>query len=683
MKSKFLTLALCCAATLAATTGTLKADRFFIHGANSYQLVTTARTWDAAQADAAAKGGNLVRINDVNENTAILNAIQGFVTTDAADGGGAAYAWIGGREMTEGTYAWAANPAQPFWAGGDIGTVQNGLYENWGVNNIVSEPDNFGGTQNRAAIALESWPVNANPGAEIGDAGQWNDIRGSNALFYIIEYALPDFTFVSAGYIDPIVLPAFATASGPVVSVTGLPPGVKYDPITGTLVGMPTIAGPGLFTAKVSVRAVGGQTVVIPLAIRVEALPSWAVGSFTALLKAPVPSEPFSGKGFANLTCTTSGACTGSLTLGTKKYAFKTQLQGQTAAARGPGGMVTSTVVIVRNPMILAENFRIQLQLFPSDHATTPGMTGLVEFRSGLQTIAPGWQHVWNARANPAFGNIDFTINLAIDNQNNPTSGPQGAGFASVRLTRAGLATWSATLADGRKVTGSSTVSPDERVLLYAPIPYTNSGLLFARFSAEADLPTGFYKASLKDTNDFGEWFKLPTSNPLTLDRVYREGFFVNVGISGAEHSPPARGTLLFGDPAPGQPLSLTLTGAGINTAAQFATVGPLISDCQLLASNRIEVDNGNFPLTVNFVPAFNATTGLFSGTVSLSDNNPLGGLVRVARTLTYSGLYIPDLDNPANSRIRGFFTLPELPDAVGETISNTPILSGPLNLGN
>ncbi|MCX6856891.1 MAG: hypothetical protein NTV80_18530 [Verrucomicrobia bacterium] len=669
---------------MAATTGTLKADEFFIHGANSYQLVTTARTWDAAQADAAAKGGNLVRINDVTENTAIFNAIQAFVTTEAADGGGAACAWIGGREMTEGTYAWAANPAQPFWAGGDIGTVQNGLYENWGFNNIDAEPDNFGGTQNRAAMAVERWPADAAPGDEIGNAGQWNDIRGANTLFYIIEYAPPDFIFVSGGWINPVGLPAFATASGPVLSVTGLPLGVKYDPILGKLVGMPTIAGPGLFTARVSVRVVGGQTVVIPVAIRVEALPSWAVGSFTAILADPPIPEPFYGVGFVSLTCTGSGACTGSLTHGTKKYAFKTQLQGQTEAARGSNPLGTAQVTIVRNPNILAENITLTLKFLPQNHATAPGMTGRAGYGYGpVRLIEPGWQHVWNARVNPAFGNLNRTLNLAINNPST-TTGPQGVGFASLRLTTAGLATWSATLADGRKVIGSSTVSPDERVFLFAPIPYTNSGVFFARFRTEEDGPTGFYKVSLKDANDFARWSRMPTSNPLTLDRVYREGFDLIIGISGAEHLPPERGTLLFADPAPGQPLSLTLTGAGINTAAQLPTAGPvLISDCQLLAGNRIVVDNNAFPLTVNFVPAFNAITGLFSGTVTLSDTNPLGGLVRVPRTLTYSGLYIPDLDNPANSRIRGFFTLPELPDAVGETISNTPILSGTLNLGN
>jgi len=123
--------------------------------------------------------------------------------------------------------------------------------------------------------------------------------------------------------------------------------------------------------------------------------------------------------------------------------------------------------------------------------------------------------------------------------------------------------------------------------------------------------------------------------------------------------------------------LSLTLDGAGINTSAQLGGVDPLNRTSQLLVGNKITVDNSGLPTTVKFAPTFSAPTGILSGTVTLSDANPFGGTAKVPRTLTYTGLYIPDLANPAQSAIRGFFTLPELPDAAGETISNTPIHSG------
>ena len=172
-----------------ALPGTGSADTKFYNGRTEYILVTTAKTWDAAEADAVAKGGHLVQIDDAAENTLILAKITGKVSTTAPDGGGARYVWIGGKETaTEGTYAWVGGTT--FWAGGSGGTAQGGLYQNWG--RLASpfggpEPDNYGTTQNRAALALENWPAGAATGQEIGQSGQWNDINQTNLLCYLIE----------------------------------------------------------------------------------------------------------------------------------------------------------------------------------------------------------------------------------------------------------------------------------------------------------------------------------------------------------------------------------------------------------------------------------------------------------------------------------------------------------------
>jgi len=463
---------------------------------------------------------------------------------------------------------------------------------------------------------------------------------------------------------------------GSISGITGLPPGLRFA--AGVLTGSPTSAGIGSYTI-LSRNSLGAVTsILVPYSV--EPIPAHAVGSFTALLEpANAPSQlklPDLG-GLINLTASSAGAYSGTLRLGKSTWSFRGQIEALPGSSN-PEGTVRESIPIITNSRDTNQNITLALEFRPEDHATLPGLTGNLTFLGTKYPIGPGWQHVWNATKNPAFGNKDRTLNVAIINTG--ILGPQGSGFATIKLTKAGLTTWAATLSDGLKVTGSFTASPDGDVPFYAPIPYPNGGAVYALLAT--DVSGDFRKVS--DTpRPNGRWIKLQTTDPKKADRLYRGGFDANLDISGAEHRAPAPGQLLFGNrPAPGA-LSLTLGGAGINTSAQLGSADPLSRTSQLLAgnkitvNNKITVDNADLPTTVKFVPTFSATTGILSGTVSLSDANPLGGTAKIPRTLAYTGLYIPDLESPADSAIYGFFTLPELPKAAGETISNTPIQSG------
>jgi hypothetical protein len=61
-----------------------------------------------------------------------------------------------------------------FWQGTSTGSAVAGAYSNWG-----DEPDNWNG-QDGLGLAVTNWPL--------GLAGQWNDVKETNALYYIIEY---------------------------------------------------------------------------------------------------------------------------------------------------------------------------------------------------------------------------------------------------------------------------------------------------------------------------------------------------------------------------------------------------------------------------------------------------------------------------------------------------------------
>jgi len=170
----------------------------FEHDGKNYEVVMEMRTFTEAAADAVAKGGHLVHINDGAENSAMwVGIVSGAaVPTDYTvvnDGGGIAYVWIGTTDQNEeGTWLWdgdSDNVGENFWngegnngAGG--GSPVEAAYHNWGGSPNPNEPDNYT-NQDAAAIGLEGWPSGS---GSLGNPSQWNDIKKSNSLYYVIEY---------------------------------------------------------------------------------------------------------------------------------------------------------------------------------------------------------------------------------------------------------------------------------------------------------------------------------------------------------------------------------------------------------------------------------------------------------------------------------------------------------------
>lgn len=146
----------------------------------------------------AGEPGRLVRIDDAAENAfvhGLLVAVNASLTTTVADGGGARYAWIGADDLSvEGEWRWREEGDQ-FWSGNNTGSPVGGLYNNWAVGapfigSGQSEPDDFGGNQDAAAMALDTYPVGFPPHfGFLGQPGQWNDINHNNVLPFVVEFA--------------------------------------------------------------------------------------------------------------------------------------------------------------------------------------------------------------------------------------------------------------------------------------------------------------------------------------------------------------------------------------------------------------------------------------------------------------------------------------------------------------
>jgi hypothetical protein len=159
---------------------------------HTYGLFKTAKTWSDASDYAEATGGYLVKVDSASENTELFTKLQALLTSDggtafdtyaatATDGGEAKYVWLGANDATnEGTWTWVD------------GTSLSTDREEWGSGAMHpdggSEPDDFGSGQDYLALGLQNWPTTAEAGAGYGDAGSWNDIKGTNELYFVAEY---------------------------------------------------------------------------------------------------------------------------------------------------------------------------------------------------------------------------------------------------------------------------------------------------------------------------------------------------------------------------------------------------------------------------------------------------------------------------------------------------------------
>jgi hypothetical protein len=156
----------------------------FSTATSSYSLILKPTTFVKAQKNAYKYGGYLAELSSSSENAQVFDSITGILESSlynksiASDGGGSSYLWIGGSDSaSEGVW---------YWSKSGISIPLNS--PEWGKGSMGQEPDNFGGGQDYLALALENWPYGSADNKGYGNAGMWNDIQGSNKLFYLVEF---------------------------------------------------------------------------------------------------------------------------------------------------------------------------------------------------------------------------------------------------------------------------------------------------------------------------------------------------------------------------------------------------------------------------------------------------------------------------------------------------------------
>jgi len=429
------------------------------------------------------------------------------------------------------------------------------------------------------------------------------------------------------------------TVNPPVIyTVSGLPKGLLFDQANGIIHGKPLLAGN--YRVFIAARNKAGLTSRIDFEIPISALPTHAIGSFTALIeRSPVMGDGLGGA--VSFVTTSTGTVSGTLRLGIGTHRFKGTLDVPLT-----GDPVLDLIVPRKNQPGIKLTFTLE------DTVDGPTANGTVkpDVPGSSSSDIIGGYHPWTSAQTATAYAAYYTVSLEPEDDT-VESRPQGAGYLALTVKANGIASWKGKLADGTSLTGSITIWGTGQIPLFAPL-YKGLGSLLGipALTAPADPMDPDSYANIGGTVS---WLKLPQTT-----RTYPDGFGpTELSVRGGEYQRPPTGENLLGfvlaDPGATNGI-LELVHAGIDDA-EFGTSLTQqfrITPAHKYTFNTTPTEN---PARVRLT-SLNASTGLFTGSLILSDENPNRALLREARPVTFQGVLLPDEAVGA-----GYFLLNEL----------------------
>ncbi len=484
-----------------------------------------------------------------------------------------------------------------------------------------------------------------------------------NGAYRLVVYDLPlitvptdkrlPFGVVTGSYSYQPVFDTSAERAVTKWSATGLPSGFTINSVTGLITGKATAA----VTTNVKItasNAFGSTTESVSLIVR--GLPSRMLGNFVATVARDPVNNNLGGR--LDLSASSTGAVTGSLTLGSTKY----PLTGTPAATVNADGIVGQTGRVTFN--IVRKGLPTLPLVVTLDSAndllnatlTVPALTGATPAPARTVLIS-GWRAVEVISTRLGDHTVAFAPPVT---STDPALVPQGYSFATIKVTVTGASTVAGQLADGTAFSTSGWVGP-EQVLAYASL-YGGRGSVMGPLRITGDtahtirIASGEHLTWSKD--DLGEASK---------ERSYKRGFSpleLTVG-SGGRYRAPTTGQLLMGladTTTPPTPISdnarLSFASGGVPSA--------FMQDLRVTPTATVVFPSGNSKL-VTLTPT--VASGSFKGTFMLDDGSK--------RLVNYFGVIVPDPVTTSKGSGYGYFTLPQSPDT-----ANGPIYSGSVVLG-
>ncbi len=442
-------------------------------------------------------------------------------------------------------------------------------------------------------------------------------------------------------------------------SVSGLPRGLRYDPVTMRIVGRPIAGGGGSVTIKIKATNAAGTSAEVSVVIDLIALPVLAAGEYRGLVDRNGAINGLLGNGL-QVTITDLGGISGRLAQGTVALGF----QGVLNTTAGLSQATANISIPRRGAVPLQLNLNLNgatgvLTGSVTDGAATANAT-LVRCpwsKTNLTTdYAAAYTGVFQLQAGQV-GDVDY---------------PQGEATLTATVSTAGMVSGAVRFADGVRTSFSVLLGSQGECALYIP-GYSNTGSLrgwgtIASGTKLLDGTATFYKTAQVATSTTRSYKGGVPEHTLTL--------------VGGEWVKPTAGALLLGVTDSGAAVAadnakVTFTSGGIESSG-LSVSGAYVEQVRIKApTSSLMVPSGaGNPGKLKL--ALNATTGEISGEFSTSDENPLISGKMIPRKAPFFGVVVQRLNQG-----RGHFNLAKLPAAAPEETNpaKSKILSGLVKL--
>lgn len=445
---------------------------------------------------------------------------------------------------------------------------------------------------------------------------------------------------VCSSYTHQIKIDGGTNLAASSFSSSPLPPGLKLDTKTGLITGKPTVSKS--YTLTLTATNSFGSTSATDT-IFIDTLPVGVDGVYTGTVARDTDLNAGLG-GRIDLTVTTTGAISGTLILGTARHILTGAMDISVAA---PPAAPEATVIIKRTgtlPLTLKFTLDTAGNRFASASVSDGPHTAIIE----------GWRLIWKATGTPL--NLATTLpklfTFALKPPALPSTMPRGDGYGSFTLAKDGKLTITGKVADGESYTCGTFAGPLGEILLFQAL-YVPTGSLLGRLDIDL-LDSGNLNADI--LGGTVSWIR--PSNSLKIAIVYKDGFGpVTLTAVGARFTPP------------GATLILGLITPDVDKARFVFADGGLSSSLtnpnftfDIGAGNKIKISTTTAanPALVKLT-SLSLTTGLFSGSFVLEDNDPRAAFAgkKVKRTAILNGILTHDGTRQIGA---GHFLLPELP---------------------